>query len=224
MEKQKLSKILTNGIIKENPVLVLVLGTCPTLAVTSMAKNGLGMGLATTLVLIGSNFVISLLKGIIPDKVRIPSYIVVIAGFVTFVGFLVEAYAPDVYKSLGIFLPLIVVNCIILGRAEMFASKNGPIASVCDAIGMGLGFTLALFTMGSIREILGAGTWMGLTVPFVQPIGIMSLAPGGFLVFGCLIALVNKVSKGKAIKQKDFGCSGCPSASVCERAGKGGCQ
>ncbi|MEG1448855.1 MAG: electron transport complex subunit E [Oscillospiraceae bacterium] len=226
MEKQSLWKVLTNGIIKENPVLVLILGTCPTLAVTTMAKNGLGMGLATTLVLIGSNFVISLLKNIIPDKVRIPSYIVVIAGFVTVVGFLVEAYAPDVYRSLGIFLPLIVVNCIILGRAEMFASKNSPLSSVCDAIGMGLGFTLALFVMGSIREILGAGKWMGttLTADLIAPIGIIGLAPGGFFIFGCLIALVNKVSKGKAIKQKDFGCSGCPSASICNKADKGGCQ
>lgn len=226
MEKQSLWKVLTNGIIKENPVLVLILGTCPTLAVTTMAKNGLGMGLATTLVLIGSNFVISLLKNIIPDKVRIPSYIVVIAGFVTVVGFLVEAYAPDIYKSLGIFLPLIVVNCIILGRAEMFASKSSPIASVCDAIGMGLGFTLALFAMGSIREILGAGKWMGmtLTADIIPPIGILGLAPGGFFVFGCLIALVNKVSKGQAIKKKDFGCSGCPSAAFCNKAEKGGCE
>ena len=224
MEKQNLWKVLTNGIIKENPVLVLILGTCPTLAVTTMAKNGLGMGLAVTFVLMGSNFIISLLKNVIPDKVRIPSYIVIIAGFVTLVGFLVEAYAHDVYESLGVFLPLIVVNCIILGRAEMFASKNSPLASVCDAIGMGIGFTLALFLMGSIREILGAGKWMGMAIPGIEPIGIMVLAPGGFLVFGCLIARVNKLTKGKAIKQKDFGCSGCPSASVCEKAGKGGCE
>ena len=149
-------KNFTKGIIKENPVLVLLLGTCPTLAVTTMAQNGIGMGVAATLVLLGSNVVISLLKKVIPDKVRIPCYIVIVAGFVTIVQFLVKAYAPAIDSALGIFLPLIVVNCIILGRAEMFASKNGVLDSALDALGMGLGFTIALLMIGSIREILGA--------------------------------------------------------------------
>ncbi len=164
MEKSNL-QILTNGIIKENPVLVLVLGTCPTLAVTTMAKNAIGMGLAATFVLLGSNIVISLLKKVIPDKVRIPCYIVVIAGFVTLLSALLQAYVPDVYSALGIFLPLIVVNCIILGRAEMFASKNRLFKSALDGIGMGIGFTFALLIIGSIREILGSGTWFGLPIP-----------------------------------------------------------
>ena len=167
-------KILTNGIIKENPVLVLLSGTCPTLATTSMAINGLGMGVAATVVLMCSNLAISLLKKIIPDKVRIPCYIVVIAGFVTVVQFLVKAFAQDLDKALGIFLPLIVVNCIILGRAEMFASKNGPVDSVLDGLGMGLGFTLALTLIGSVREILGAGTWMSGTPFMVDLTGILS--------------------------------------------------
>ncbi len=218
MDKEKISlSILTKGIIKENPVLVLILGTCPTLAVTTLAKNGIGMGLAATFVLLGSNVVISLLKKFIPDKVRIPCYIVVIAGFVTILSSLLEAFFPDVYKALGIFLPLIVVNCIILGRAEMFASKHGVLASALDGIGMGLGFTLALLIMGSVREILGAGTWFGipLTVNLFPPISIFILAPGGFFVFGCTIAAVNKLTKGRAIKKKDFGCAGCPNAGAC---------
>lgn len=157
-------KIFTNGIFKENPVLVLVLGTCPTLAVTTLAQNGIGMGIATTLVLLGSNLLISLLKNVIPDKVRIPSYIVIIAGLVTIVGFLVKALSPSLDQQLGIFLPLIVVNCIILGRAEMFASKNKVVDSVLDGLGMGLGFTLALFIIGSVREILGSGSWMGISL------------------------------------------------------------
>ena len=225
MEKSNL-QILTNGIIKENPVLVLVLGTCPTLAVTTMAKNGIGMGLAATFVLLGSNIVISLLKKIIPDKVRIPCFIVVIAGFVTLLSSLLQAYVPDVYSSLGIFLPLIVVNCIILGRAEMFASKNSVFKSALDGIGMGIGFTLALLVIGSIREILGSGTWFGIpiTANLFEPISIFVLAPGGFLVFGCVIALLNKVSNGKAVKRKSFGCESCPNAAGCANAGKGGCE
>lgn len=218
MEKEKISlSILTKGLIKENPVLVLVLGTCPTLAVTTLAKNGIGMGLAATFVLLGSNVVISLLKKVIPDKVRIPCYIVVIAGFVTILSSLLQAFLPDIYDALGIFLPLIVVNCIILGRAEMYASKHGVLASALDGIGMGLGFTLALLAIGSIREILGAGTWFGipLTVNLFSPISIFILAPGGFLVFGTVIAIVNKVTKGRAIKKKDFGCEGCANASAC---------
>ena len=198
MGKEKISlSTLTNGIIKENPVLVLILGTCPTLAVTTLAVNGVGMGLAATFVLVCSNIVISLLKNIIPDKVRIPCYIVIIAGFVTILSSLMEAFLPDLYASLGLFLQLIVVNCIILGRAEMFASKHGVLASALDGIGMGLGFTLALLIMGSIREILGAGTWFGipLTVNLFSPISIFILAPGGFLVYGIVIALMNKINE-----------------------------
>ena len=153
-------KILTNGILNENPVLRLVLGTCPTLAVTTMASNGIGMGLAATFVLICSNIVISALRKIIPDQVRIPCYITVIAGFVTLVQMIVKAYVPSLDKALGVYLPLIVVNCIILGRAEMFASKNGVLDSALDGLGMGIGFTITLTIMGSIREILGSGTWM----------------------------------------------------------------
>ena len=223
MGKEKISlSTLTNGIIKENPVLVLILGTCPTLAVTTLAVNGVGMGLAATFVLVCSNIVISLLKNVIPDKVRIPCYIVIIAGFVTILSSLMEAFLPDLYASLGLFLQLIVVNCIILGRAEMFARKHGVLASALDGIGMGLGFTLALLIMGSIREILGAGTWFGipLTVNLFSPISIFILAPGGFLVYGLVIAAVNKLTKGKAIKKKEFGCSGC--AGGCN--GCSGCE
>ena len=157
-------KTFTNGIIKENPVLVLVLGTCPAIATSTTVLNALGMGLAATFVLLGSNIVISLLRKIIPNKVRIPCFIVVIAGFVSVVQLLLQAYAKDLYNSLGIFLPLIVVNCIILGRAEMFASKNSVLDSALDGLGMGIGFTLALFCMATIREILGSGTWLGFTV------------------------------------------------------------
>lgn len=216
MKKSKLS-ILTNGIIKENPVLVLVLGTCPTLATTTSAINAVGMGIAATVVLIFSNLFISLLKNIIPDKVRIPCYIVVIAGFVTIVEMVVHAYALDLYNALGVFLPLIVVNCIIFGRAEMFASKNSPIDSILDGVGMGLGFTLTLFMMGGIRELLGSGSIFGIQV-WDSPIGIFSQAPGGFIVFGCLVALVGVITKGKAIKKKDFSCEGCPSAAFCGQA------
>ena len=213
MKKNKLS-ILTNGIIKENPVLVLVLGTCPTLATTTSAINGLGMGVAATAVLVFSNLLISLLKSIIPDKVRIPCYIVVIAGLVTVVQMLVQAYANDLYNALGVFLTLIVVNCIILGRAEMFASKNNPIDSVLDGLGMGMGFTLTLFMMGAIRELLGSGSIFGVSV-LSTPIAIFGVAPGGFIVFGCLVALVNKITSGKAIKKKEFSCADCPVASIC---------
>lgn len=218
----KKTGIILNGIIKENPALVLVLGTCPTLAVTTMAINGLGMGVSTMLVLICSNAVIAALKNIIPDKVRIPCYIVVIAGFVTIVSLLLQAYLPEINKALGIFIPLIVVNCIILGRAEMFAGKNSVVDSALDGVGMGIGFTLALLAMGSIREILGSGTWMGITLTanVITPMSIFMLAPGGFFVFGCLVALINLISKGKAIKKKEMGCSGCPGATVCGGAGQ----
>lgn len=216
MGNKKLSVLLA-GIIKENPVLVLVLGTCPTLAVSTMAVNGIGMGIAATVVLVCSNVAISLLKNIIPDKVRIPCYIVLIAGFVTIVQLVVKAYAPAIDSALGIFLPLIVVNCIILGRAEMFANKNSVLDSFLDGIGMGIGFTLALLVMGSIREILGSGTWFGLPVTegIIDPMTIFILAPGGFFVYGVVIATLNKLSNGKAVKRKSFGCEGCPSAAVC---------
>lgn len=219
LNKNKLS-ILTNGVIKENPVLVLVLGTCPALAVTTMAVNGLGMGAAATVVLICSNIFISLLKNVIPDKVRIPCYIVVIAAFVTVVQFLLKAYLPALDKALGLFIPLIVVNCIILGRAEMFANKNSVVDSALDGVGMGLGFTLALTCMGAIREIIGAGTIFGVALPIIynNPMGIFLLAPGGFFTFGCLIALVNKLTNGKPSKNKENGCAGCPSAAACSQA------
>lgn len=185
-------KTFTNGIIKENPVLVLVLGTCPAIATSTSVLNALGMGLAATFVLLGSNIVISLLRNIIPNKVRIPCFIVVIAGFVSVVQLLLQAYAQSLYQSLGIFLPLIVVNCIILGRAEMFASKNNVLDSALDGLGMGLGFTLALFCMATIREILGSGTWLGIQIipKSIPNFTLMTSAPGGFFTFGCLMALV----------------------------------
>lgn len=207
--------LISNGIINENPVLVLLLGTCPTLAVTTSAINGIGMGVATMAVLICSNFVISLLKNIIPEKVRIPAYIVVIAGFVTIVSLLLQAYAPAINAALGIFVPLIVVNCIILGRAEMFANKNSIFDSVLDGLGMGLGFTFALLLMGSIREILGSGSLFGfnLAPDFLSPMAVFNLAPGAFFTFGCLVALISFLSRGRAIRKKEFGCEGCPSAT-----------
>ncbi|MBR4410860.1 MAG: electron transport complex subunit E [Firmicutes bacterium] len=219
--ENKVSKlaILTKGIIKENPVLILLLGTCPTLATTSSCLNGLGMGVSATAVLICSNIVISLLAKIIPDKVRIPCYIVVIAGFVTVVQFVLQAFVPSLYASLGLFIPLIVVNCIILGRAEMFASKNNAFDSALDGIGMGLGFTLALGVMGAIREVFGAGTILGIAVPFLSahPIMIVALAPGGFFVYACAIAAINYFTNGKAIQKKEFGCAGCAMASTCQQ-------
>ena len=215
-------KTFTNGIIKENPVLVLVLGTCPAIATSTSVLNALGMGLAATFVLLGSNIVISLLRNIIPNKVRIPCFIVVIAGFVSVVQLLLQAYAQSLYQSLGIFLPLIVVNCIILGRAEMYASKHGVVDSAIDGAGMGIGFTLAICAMAAIRETLGCGTFCGLPVPWFHenPIGILTMAPGGFFVFGCMIALINKISKGKAIKKKEFGCAGCPGCGKASCSGK----
>lgn len=216
-------KNLTKGILRENPALVLLLGTCPTLAITTMAQNGIGMGMAATLVLVCSNVVISLLKKVIPDKVRIPCYIVVIAGFVTVVQLLVKAYAPALNSALGIYLPLIVVNCIILGRAEMFASKNTVANSALDGLGMGIGFTIALLVMGSIREILGAGTWFGLRIlPESAAISMFSLPPGGFLTYGVIVGLANWISGGKILKRKAAGCKGCPSAGGCAE-GEGGC-
>ena len=199
MKKEYLG-YLTNGIIKENPVLRLVLGTCPTLAITTAAINGIGMGVAATLVLIGSNLVISLLRNIIPDKVRIPAYITVIAGFVSVVQMLVKAFLPSIDSALGIYLPLIVVNCIILARAEAFASKNGPVVSMADGLFMGVGFTFALSLLGLIREILGSGSVLGFSVPGFKPILFFALPAGAFLTLGCLIAAVNfilTISKNK---------------------------
>jgi len=212
---------VTKGIIKENPVLVLVLGTCPTLAVSTQASNAIGMGIAATVVLLGSNIFISLLRNTIPDKVRIPCYIVLIAGFVTLVQMVVEAYAYTLYQALGIYLPLIVVNCIILGRAEMYANKNTVLDSALDAIGMGIGFTLTLLVMASIREIFGNGTWFGYELPWLKDnnVSVLTMAPGGFVIFGCMIALVNKISKGKAATNKDPGCENCPSAAACGKLG-----
>ena len=206
------------GLIKENPVLVLVLGTCPTLAISTSVIAAFGMGIAATAVLILSNMAISAIRKIVPDPVRIPCYIVVIAGFVT----VMEAYAFSLYQSLGVYLSLIVVNCIILGRAEMYASKHGVVDSAIDGAGMGLGFTLAICAMATIRETLGCGTFCGLPVPWFHenPIGILTMAPGGFFVFGCMIALINKISKGKAIKKKEFGCAGCPGCGKASCSGK----
>lgn len=210
-KKSKL-KVLTAGIIKENPVLVLILGTCPTVAVTTSATNAIGMGIAAAVVLIGSNMVISMLKNIIPDKVRIPCYIVIIAAFVTAVEMLLEAFVPDLYDALGLFLSLIVVNCIILGRAEAFANKNTVFDSILDGIGMAIGFTIALLIMGSIREFLGFGTIFGIQVfPDGAPtISILGLAPGGFFCYGCLIAALNKITKKRDEKKKQQSCCADP--------------
>jgi Na+-translocating ferredoxin:NAD+ oxidoreductase subunit E len=196
----KIGKELYRGIIKENPVLVLLLGMCPTLAVTSSAINGLGMGLAAMVVLVCSNFVISLLKNLIPDKVRIPVFIVIIASFVTIIDLTMEAYTPELHKQLGIFIPLIVVNCIILGRAEAFASKNRLSDSVVDGIVMGAGFTIALAILGSIREILGAGSIFGrkLISADASTILLFILPPGAFIALGFLIALINHFTKKRA--------------------------
>ena len=215
-DNKKMLTVLTNGLIKENPTLRLLLGMCPSLAVTTMAKNGLGMGLAATFVLVCSNLVISLIRKIVPDKVRIPVFITVIAGFTTIVQMLLAAFLPEVNSELGIFIPLIVVNCIILARAEMFAQKNGPFMSILDGLGMGAGFTCAIFVIGSIREILGAGTWMGLTLTanLFDSMTIFILPPGGFMVMGFLIALVNKLTSKKKKETCESGCTmGCPGCS-----------
>ena len=191
----KYIKILWNGILKENPTFVLLLGMCPTLGTTSSAINGMSMGLATMAVLIFSNCIIACIKNLIPDQVRIPSYIVVIASLVTALQMFMQAYTPEVYKTLGLFIPLIVVNCIILGRAESFAAKNGPIASIFDGIGIGLGFTLGLTSLGAVRELLGTGSIFGVTL-WGETYGMLMfvLAPGAFLVLGYLIVLFNKIT------------------------------
>ncbi|NLU37197.1 MAG: electron transport complex subunit E [Clostridiales bacterium] len=199
----KAKDVLLNGIIIENPTFRLVLGMCPTLAVTTAAVNGVAMGLAVVFVLAASNLVISLLRNFIPDKIRIPSYIVVIAAFVTIVGMLMEAFVPELYKALGLFIPLIVVNCIILARAESFASKNNPFYSLIDGIGMGLGFTIALTILGAIREILGAGTIFGVPVfgQGFEPAIIMILPPGAFITLGLLLAALNKLDQKRQENQ-----------------------
>lgn len=189
-------KVLMNGIIKENPTFVLLLGMCPTLGTTSSALNGMGMGLATMFVLICSNVVISAIKNLVPDMVRIPAYVVVIASFVTMLQMIMQAYVPDLYAKLGLFIPLIVVNCILLGRAEAFASKNNPVASFFDGLGIGLGFTIALTLLGAVRELLGTGKVFDMTV-FPEEYGMLVfvLAPGAFIVLGFLIAIVNRFKK-----------------------------
>ena len=222
MKKNGNISVLLKGLLRENPVFVLILGTCPTLATTTTVIGAVGMGLAAAAVLVCSNAVISMLRKFIPDTVRIPCYIVIIAGFVTIVRMFMNAYLPDMYELLGVYLDLITVNCIILGRAEMFAGKNPVGKSVLDGVGMGIGFTIALVAMATVREVLGAGTFAGIEIPFMidHTIEIFVKAPGGLMVYGFLIALVNLITKGKAIKKKDFSCAGCPSAGVC----KGGCS
>ena len=203
-ERMKLGKVVSNGIITENPTFRLVLGTCPTLAVTTSAINGLGMGAAATFVLICSNLVISLLRNFIPDKVRIPAFIVVICTFVTMVQLLMQAFIPSLYEALGLFIPLIVVNCIILARAEAFASKNGPVASACDGLGMGIGFTVALVILGSIRELIGNGSIFGMNVlgASYEPMLLIVLASGGFLTYGLMLGLFNLIVKKSEDKKK----------------------
>lgn len=221
-EKKSLTKEFSKGLIKENPVLRLVLGTCPTLAVSTSVESAIGMGLAATVVLVCSNIVISAMRKVIPSKVRIPAYIVIIAGFVTLVQMLVKAFLPQIDEMLGVYLPLIVVNCIILGRAEAFASKNTVLYSAVDGVGMGVGFTAALLLMGGIRELLGAGSIAGFTVfpEAIPPMTIFVLAPGGFFVFGILIALANKVAERNGKPKAELkGCSACPMASTCSLVG-----
>lgn len=208
---KKYLKPLYNGIIKENPTFVLMLGMCPTLAVTTSAMNGMGMGLTTMVVLIMSNFVISALRKIIPSRMRIPAYIVIVASLVTVVQLLLQAYIPSLYDTLGIYIPLIVVNCIILGRAEAFASKNNPLLSIMDGLGMGLGFTLALTSIGLVREILGSGTAFSMTLPIsFEPITIFVMAPGAFFILALLTAIQNKLKLPSAtnVQNSSLKCGG----------------
>ena len=212
--------IILRGIIMDNPVLILILGTCPTLATTTSVISAFSMGLAATVVLVCSNIVISALRKIIPETVRIPCYIVIIAAFVTAVQMLLQAFLPSIYDMLGVYLALIVVNCIILGRAEMFARKNNVLDSALDGIGMGIGFLVALVLMATIREVLGNGSFAGIVIPFMQyiKIPVLTQAPGGFLVYGILIALMNKLTEKKGgVKRKSFSCDGCPSAHLCNK-------
>ena len=210
-EKKSLLSLIYDGVIKSNPSLVLMLGMCPTLAVTTSATNGFGMGVSTMAVLIVSNLLISLLRKIIPDAVRLPAYIVVVASLVTVVEMITQAYLPALYASLGLYIPLIVVNCIILGRAEAFASQNDPIPSIFDGIGMGLGFTIALVIIGSFRELLGAGTILGMQImpESYTPIAIFVKAPGAFLVIAFVIAVMNALSVPTRANEMVEDCDGC---------------
>ncbi len=228
----KIVERLQNGIIKENPTFVLMLGMCPTLAVTTSAMNGLGMGLSTTVVLVMSNLLISLLRNIIPDRVRVPAFIVIVASFVTIVQFLVQGFIPSLYASLGIYIPLIVVNCIILGRAESYASKNPVLPSIFDGLGMGLGFTLGLTLIGIVREILGAGQIFGAQIlPLAEdgklgytPITIFVLAPGAFFVLAVLVAIMNVIRDKAEKKGKTLApVTGCL-AGECETCSMGSCS
>lgn len=212
-----------NGIIKENPAIILMLGMCPTLAVTTSAINGLGMGLSTLVVLIFSNLIISMMRNIIPDQVRLPAYIVIVASLVTVVDLVMQAYVPDLYRSLGIYIPLIVVNCIILGRAEAYANKVTPDLAVMDGVGMGVGFTIALTIIGLVREFLGASTVFGMALPeFCKPISIFVKAPGAFLVMAILVAVLNACNIKTAANKKVEGCDGCCTscAKFCEEKTK----
>lgn len=209
---------LYNGIVKENPTFVMMIGMCPTLAVTTSASNGVGMGLTTTLILMASNMMISMLRKMIPDSVRMPAYIGVVASFVTIVEFLLKAYLPDLYSALGIYIPLIVVNCIILGRAEAYAGKNPVLPSLFDGIGMGLGFTIGLFSIGAVRELIGAGEILGFRIlpASYEPVTIFIMAPGAFFVLALLVALQNKVRNAAGTKKKT-------ASSSCDSSGCGGC-
>lgn len=223
-EKRSYLNVFSAGLLRENPVLRLVLGTCPTLAVTTAVFNGIGMGIAATFVLICSNIVISALRKVIPQQVRLPSYIVIIASFVTLVHMIIKAFAPELNTSLGVYLPLITVNCIILGRAEMFASKNNVLASALDGLGMGLGFSIVIILMSAVRELLGAGMLLGFQImpEAVAPMTIMILPPGGFFVFGVFMAIAAFIENkmGKPSLRKGVGCEACPASDAC--AAKGG--
>ena len=221
----KAGERLWNGLVKENPTLVLMLGMCPTLAVTTSAMNGLGMGLTTTAVLALSNVIISLLRKMIPDKIRIPAFIVIIASFVTIMQLLLQAYLPSLYRSLGIYIPLIVVNCIILGRAEAYAYKNPVIPSFFDGLGMGLGFSVALTCIGAIRELLGGGEIFGISVApsWYVPISIFKLAPGAFFVLAALTAIQNKVKRAGEKRGKDVSKIQSECSSYCLNCSESGC-
>ncbi len=207
----KYTERIHNGIVTENPTFIMMLGMCPTFAVTTSAINGFGMGVSTLVVLILANWMISLVRKVIPDQVRLPAYIVIVASLVTVVQLLIQAYIPFLYDALGIYIPLIVVNCIILGRAEAYASKNPPVLSIFDGLGMGLGFTIALTLIGLVREVLGNGTAFGVQVmpPFYQPIGIIVKAPGAFLILALIIAIMNAAHVETHANEKVEGCDGC---------------
>lgn len=219
----KCTERLYNGLVKENPTFVLMLGMCPTLAVTTSAINGVGMGLSTTVVLIMSNMLISMLRKIIPDSVRMPAFIVIVASFVTIVQFLMEGFVPSLYDSLGLYIPLIVVNCIILGRAESYASKNPVLPSIFDGIGMGLGFTIGLTSIGIVREVIGAGQIFGKQImpSSYEPVTIFILAPGAFFVLAGLVAIQNKVKRNAANKGKETVKTGC--GEGCASCGNSSC-